>query len=93
MLTDTQIDEIDELAAQEKTWNCRLYKDLRLTPDTVRSLTIELKRQRRLIATVREAWLDEGDYPLDHRAASAWVRNNWPILAAALERLAQHSAW
>ena len=75
MLTDKQIDEIDYLAAQEKTWNSRLYKDLRLTRDTVRSLTIELKRQRRMIAAVREAWLDEGNYPMEPRAASAWVCN------------------
>ena len=91
MLTDTQIDEIDYLAAYEKTWNTTRYKALPLTPDTVRVLTTELKRQRRMIAAVREAWLDEGDYPLEHRAASERVRNNWPNLAAALERLAQNS--
>jgi hypothetical protein len=55
MLTDTQIDDIDELATYEKTWHNTRYTALPLTPDTVRVLTIELKGQRRMIAAVRAA--------------------------------------
>ena len=93
MLTDKQIDEIDELAPQEKMWNFDAYPRHGITPDTVRSLTIELKRQRRLIAAVRHAWLDERDHPLMQHAASEWVRGNWQDLAVAPERLAQNDEW
>jgi hypothetical protein len=93
MLTDTQIDEIDYLAAQEKYWNFDAYIGCGVTPDTVRSLAKELKRQRRMLAAVRAAWLEDGDDPMEHREAAAWVRTNWPSLAAALERLAQNSEW
>ena len=82
MLTDKQIDEIDYLAAGEKHWSNWRYNDLPLKPDTVRTLTTELKRQRRLMAAVREAWLDEGEHAMQHREASAWVRANWPSLAS-----------
>ena len=90
MLTDKQIDEIDYLAAREKHWDMGQYDALQIKPDMVLQLTTELKRQRRLIAAVREAWLDEGDFPLQHRGASEWVRGNWPRLALALDRLTQN---
>jgi len=93
MLTDKQIDEIDYMAAQEQMWSDRHYAEPRIKPDTVRALTTELKRHRRMIAAVRDAWLDEGDYPMQHREASEWVRTNWPTLTTALERLAQNSEW
>jgi hypothetical protein len=35
----------------------------------------------------------EGDHPLLHGAAAEGVRNTWPNVAAALERLAQNSEW
>ncbi len=83
MLSDQQLEDI-----LTRAYRVKAFKALPITPDDLIVRAVELKRQRRLRARLRQVWLGEREpNQAVYQATHDWVLNNWPELARAIEAL------